>query len=200
VATGPSGRRRALKDSSGVTTAAAVSFTDGRTALPPARPNLSRRRNSHQGIINGTTGTTPTVTITGIPAAYTTYDLIVYTLDDAARIERITVGSTSFHGQLARGNAAGYQDSNAGTAYTYLQGTTNSATPAGGTDYVRFTGLTGSSVSFTADARIATFPTNGNDNAFVNASRSCRHPSQRPLGLLALGGIAPLVRRRHRRA
>ena len=168
---GTSGSGLPLNDTKGAPTAASLSFTTnefGYVTNPSADPTTTDEI-LNDGLLNGTLGTNPTITITGIP--YASYDLIVYTLNNEVRSQRVTVatgtGSTSFTVRSPDGSAPGYQDGNAQTPYTYIRGATNSQTPEPGSDYVRFGNLTGN-ITISADARISTFPANTNNNAFIN--------------------------------
>ncbi len=195
VVPGVSGSGLVLKDNSGVVTTASLSFTTNESGYvtnlssDPVTPDEIL----NDGILNGTLGTNPTITITGIPHAL--YDLIVYTLDTEIRNQRVTAttgaGSTSFTVRSPNGDAPGYQDSNAGTPYTYLQGTTNSQTPVPGSDYVRFSNLTGN-VTIHADAQISTFPSNTNNNVFINGFQIVPEPRVTLMLLFAVPLVAYL--------
>jgi hypothetical protein len=146
----------------------------------------------NDGILNGTAGSNPTITITGIP--YPSYDLIVYTLDTYPRKQRVTAttsaGSSSYTTDSPFGNASGYQDANPATPYVYRPGTTNSQTPVADSNYVRFRQLSGD-VTITADARISTFPSNTNNNAYINGLQVI--PLPEPGAAQMLGFAVPLV-------
>jgi hypothetical protein len=79
--------------------------------------------------------------------SYDRYDIYVYTLSFGGANQQTTLGTTSFYGTSPVPNAPGYVDNNTATPYTYTQATSQvSYTP--GANYVRFSGLTGSTQSF----------------------------------------------------
>lgn len=203
VASGVSGSGLVLEDHAGAVTAATLGFTTNESGYVNnlfAAPTTSDEILNH-GILNGTAGTNPTITITGIP--YPRYDLIVYTLDTEVRSQRVTAttsaGSTSFTVRSPSGDAPGYQDADPTTQYIYTQGTTNSSTPVIDSDYVRFSNLTGN-VTISADARISTFPSNTNNNAYINGLQILPEPGVALSLLVAVPVVAGLAARRRRAA
>lgn len=201
VVAGMSGSGIALKDGSGASTTASLSFSTNESGY---RTNLFANPVTpdeilNDGILNGTAGVNPTITITGIPHAV--YDLIVYTLDTYPRIQRVTAttsaGSTSYTTDSPFGDAPGYQDANAGTPYVYRQGTSNGAAPVVDSNYVRFLQLSGN-VTISADAQSSTFPSNDNDNVYINGLQivPVPEPSVEQMLVFAVPLVAWLARRR----
>jgi len=194
---GTTGSNVALKDETGATTTTLLTYSARglfTVNVPNAPASPDEKLNSH--IINGTNGTQPTFTVTAIP--FTLYDLIVYTLNDNQRLQRITLsGIGSFTVNSPNPSLAGYVDGNVATAYIYTQGTTNSLTPVTNSNYVRFTGLTAASLTITSDARPGTFGNNGqNDNGFINGFQIVQIPEPTSLSLLGICGTLALLRRR----
>jgi len=122
-------------------------------------------------------------------------------LDTYPRKQRVTAttsaGTTSFTTDSPYGDDPGYQDANAGTPYIYCQGTNNSATPVVDSNYVRFIQLLGN-VTISADAQISTFPSNDNNNVYINGLQVIPAPEAGVELMLLFGTplVAWLARRR----
>lgn len=195
VFTGTSTSGTALNDETGASTTTLLDYSANGTFNVNANTAAGPDEKLNQQMINGTNGTQPTFTVSAIP--FTLYDLIVYTLNDSNRVQRITLtGIESFTVNSPSPGNAGYVDGNVNTAYIYTQGTTNDITPVTNSNYVRFTGLTASSLTITSDARISTFSGNNNDNGFINGFQIVQIPEPTSLSLLGLCGTLALLRRR----
>jgi hypothetical protein len=88
-----------------------------------------------------------TLTLNNI--SYNSYDIYVYNPGFNGVNQQTTLGGTSFFSTTPDPTGVGYVDGNAATPYIYTQATsTNSASPTAGANYVRFSGLTGTTQSF----------------------------------------------------
>ena len=192
---GTTGTNVALKDETGTTTTTLLSYSAKGNFRVNSTTPASPDEKLNSPLINGTNGTQPTFTVTAIPFAL--YDLIVYTLNDEIRRQRITLNGTVSFTVNSPNPGAGYVDGNVNTAYIYTQGTTNDTIPVANSNYVRFTGLTASSLTITTDARPnPTFPGNNNDNGFINGFQIVQIPEPTSLSLLGICGTLALLRRR----
>jgi hypothetical protein len=136
-------------------------------------------------------GTTPiTFTLNSIP--YSNYEIYVYNIARTGTQQKTTLGSTSYYSTSPNPTSSGYVDENAATPFTYTQATsTNSAAPTAGADYVRFTGLSGASQSFS----VASLNNNSdnNYNGSVSAIQIVATPEPSTYALMALGLVALCV-------
>jgi hypothetical protein len=191
---GGTGSGLALVDNTGAATGMVLAYTAGGTyssigGLAIAPTSGDEKLNT--GFIFGNAN----VTVTGIP--FTTYDVYVYELNDAAgRVETTTlvapaVAQGPFFGSSAAPADAGHVDQNAATAYVYNQAlATVVASPTANADYVRFTNLSGSTMTFTTSA-----PGNGYLNGFQIVQVV---PEPAGAALLATGAAFLAGRRRRR--
>lgn len=192
----------ALRDSSGTATTVAATVTraiagDNLTFSPirTAAADASERFNN--GIVYTDLGGL-NLSLTNIP--YASYSIVLYSLNAVTSApERFTIGSTTlFVRPPANPIGAGYLDNNAATPFTYIRSTgATAATAAAGSDYVVFTGLSGSSqtVSILGNSSDggSTFPTDIGGFQIVATAA----PVPEPATLAALGlGAAALLRRR----
>jgi hypothetical protein len=191
VAGGAAGSGIALVNNTGAATGMVLAYTAGGNysavgglAIAPATGD----EKLNTGFIFGSAN----VTVTGIP--FTTYDVYVYELNDAAgRIETTTLVAPAlaqgpFFGSSATPTDAGHVDQNAATAYVYTQAVATAvASPTPNADYVRFTNLTGSTLNFTTSAT---------GNGFLNGFQIVQVPEPTGLALLVIGAAFPAVRRR----
>jgi hypothetical protein len=205
VASG-SGTNVAVNDNTGAASGALLTFTaagadvNSNWGVPPNPP-----ANSDEKICNGClyslcsstqypSGTPVTVTISDIPAAYQASGYDVYIYMTANRPEtycdaQITAGSTNWYAACY----SYYNPANYGHL-TYTQVTsTDSANPTQYGDYVRVTGQSASSFSFSVqtdpNAPFVTTPE-------VFGFQIVAAPEPATMVLLALGGILTLSRRR----
>lgn len=162
---GGTGSNLSLVDNTGAPTGMILAYTAGGTyssigGLAIAPTSGDEKLNT--GFIFGNAD----VTVTGIP--FTTYDVYVYELNDAAgRVETTTLvapvlAQGPFFGSSATPTDATHVDQNAATNYVYTQAVATavaSATP--NANFVRFTNLSGSTLNFTTSA-----PGNGYLNGF----------------------------------
>jgi MYXO-CTERM domain-containing protein len=134
-----------------------------------------------------------TFTVSGVP--YANYDVYVYELNDASgRVETTTLTAggpaQTYYGSSATPNDSSHVDQSAGTSYVYvLSNSTNVGSPTTNGDYVQFTGLTGSTFTFTSTA-----PGNG----YVNGFQIVPTPEPASLGFVGVSVLALLARRQRR--
>ncbi len=141
------------------------------------------------------TGTSWSFTLSGI--TYANYAIIVYDLQFATgAVIGVGIGGTTYYSSSPAYNGPGYIDNNAATPFTYTQATSiDPLNPTPLSDYVLFTGLSGSSVTV-------------NITGGANATRISGFqivqivPEPSTWAMLSLGGIAMLVgvRRSYRNA
>jgi hypothetical protein len=198
----------ALNNSAGGASGATLTDNTGGTYVTqggPAPYAGTYDETLNSGLVNGTG--THTFTISNIP--YSSYNLIVYELDDSGRQEGTAIGS-SVTGPTAvwllgpSGNSANYADGNSATPYTYIQATSNTQnSPTTGADYVEFTNLSSGTLSFSVVA-----PGGGggdnNGNVFVNGFEIVQITPE-PSSIVALVGLCGmglfgLIRYRRRAA
>ena len=94
-------------------------------------------------------GTTWSFTVSNIP--YDNYSFVVYDLDlTLGVVKGIGLGGLTFYTSSPAYNSVGYIDGDPNTPFTYTQGTsTLSTAPTPLSDYVLFTGLSGSTQTVT---------------------------------------------------
>ncbi len=187
-----------LNDNNGSLTTATLTTTATPSTYPTSAGNAtpdnilnSNVLNSGPGISGGnpapagtdvTGGQNASFTISGVP--YSSYDLIVYELDNAARTEGTTVGSTTYW--------LGSPNATSASPYVYTQGVgATYTTPTITANYVEFTNLSGSTLTFTL-----TVPTAGslgavsygsNANIFINGFQIVSVPEPSSIVLLGIG-------------
>jgi hypothetical protein len=122
--------------------------------------------------------------------SYSNYDIYVYNLAFSGTQQQTTLGSTSFYSTSPDPNGAGYVDSNRATPYIYTQATSTTAgvfTP--NANYVRFTGLSGNSQSFSVTG-LNNF---GQVGGIQLVQRTVATPEPSTYAMMALGCIALCV-------
>jgi hypothetical protein len=180
-----------LVDNAGAPISASLTYTSGGTYSSIGGATIAPAGGDEKlntGFIFGNAS----VTVSGIP--YARYDLYIYELNDAAgRVETTTLtapaaGQGPFFGAAAPPADASHVDQNAATPYQYVQAvSTVTASPTPAADYVRFSDLTGSTLTFTISA-----PGNG----YLNGFQIVEVPEPAGLSLIALAAAALLARRR----
>ncbi len=184
-----------LNDNTGAATTAMLTttgansfsiFTGNAIAGPDEILNNSRANS---------TGTSWSFTLSGIP--YGSYLIIVYDLQFAtSAVVGISAGGTTYYTSSPTYNAPGYIDGNAATPFTYTQGTsTNPLAPTPMSDYVLFSGLTGSSVTVTI-----TGGANATRISGFQIVQTIPEPSTWAMLLLGGAGLLAGARRSFRRA
>jgi hypothetical protein len=77
---------------------------------------------------------------------YSSYSIVIYDLSAAGMMQSISIGSTTFYTSSPNPTGPGYVDGNPATPFLYTLGSsTDSTAPTPNSDYVIFTGLSGSS-------------------------------------------------------
>ncbi len=183
---GANGSAIVLQDNSAATTTATLSFTSGNTWGRNITPSPTNDLLSDH--LDAGTGAPATVTVAGVP--YAQYDVYVYT----RRNENGFVGGNPPDG------SSDYTVN--GVTQTVLTGDVQNsfalATPTVFGNYIVFSGVTGSTLSMTANANSANFRSPVDGIQIVEA----QVPEPASLGLSALLLLAPagLLRRGRRRA
>lgn len=183
-----------LLDDTGSPTAAALSISGAfmnhfgtATAHPDEALNA--------GQLVQTSGSNFSWTLSGIP--YALYNLYVYSLGiTAGHVQGITLsgGPTYYTSAPNTSNTTGYFDNNSATPWIYTQATsTNSASPTLNSDYVKFTGLTASSLTVITSSLNSNFRLNGGFQ--IEAV-----PEPGTALLLSIGCVGGATLRRRRRA
>lgn len=177
-----------LNDSTGVATTAALTTTNTSISLiTSAVADPDEKLNSGRA----TCITTPSFSFAIASIPYASYSILVYDHQFASgSTVGITIGATSYYTQAPVYNAAGYLDNNASTPFIYTQGTsTSSSAPTPVSNYVLFTGLSGSSQTVVVNGLTTTTPRVGGFQIIETVPE--------PATIAGIGiGIAALARRR----
>ena len=188
---GANGTLGSLVNSGGHATTASVTVSngDGTYSVGQGSP-VGGDQQLNDGFIYSNQTSPISTTITGIP--YANYSLYVYELNDGAgRVDVTTLGSTTYYGNTANATDANH-DSGVANTYLYTQTTsTLSGSPTANGDYVLFTGLHGSSQTFTVEA---------SGNGYLNGFQIVQAtPEPSSFVLLGLAGAGLFVAARRRR-
>jgi hypothetical protein len=185
--TGSSGTSGALNDNNGAATTTTLTFVSDATGTSTGSVSGGDEQLNNGSIRTGT-GRATTFTLSNI--SYASYDIYVYNLAGASGQQQTTLGGTSFFGISPSPTAAGYIDNNPATPFTYTQATsTDSAAPTANANYVRFTGLSGTSQSFNVTGLTAGSRVQGIQ--VVSATVATPEPST--YAMMALGLVALCV-------
>ncbi len=184
---------RLLNDNTGTATTASLTTT-GTISFG----SLSATVSGPDEILNNTraagVGTTWSFTVSNIP--YDNYSIIVYELDlTAGVVKGINIGTLTFYTSSPAYNAAGYIDGDPLTPFTYTQGiSTTAGAPTPLSDYVLFTGLSGSAQTVTITGAGSNLRVGG-----FQIVQAVPEPSARAAMLLGGAGALGLALRRRAR-
>jgi hypothetical protein len=194
---GSSGTSGALNNNLGAATTTTLSYSASN--VNQFQPNTAA---GDEQLNNGyikLDGTNP-ITLNLNNISYNTYDIYVYNLAGTNLAGtgtqlKTTLGSISYYSTSPNARSAGYIDENAATPYTYTQATsTSQASSTAGANYVRFTGLSGTSQSINVSSlNYSNFSLSSAVGGIQVVNTTIATPEPSTYAMMALGLVALCV-------